>query len=683
MESSTVMKLFNFDWEVIVRLAGIWNGLREEERWSFSKILHHGSSSFYKGNLKCDSGVLIRASLLKRLEKNPDMLRFTPDGDILGRMLKDLDRIESPLGDAGGPESMTEYVHELLSMRERKELLNSPDGRMKSWEVSRQLARQSVSPEWVKNFMKAENSSDWRNGAVFQEEHPLFPGGNTFAILQKIVGELDTAGGTLKLDELVNKLGDCTRGIPAAALRKAIGVLLIFLKLDMAFRLCVGILPGIHKKLHWTPPELPDGFSHESMKVCTQVLEDMTVFLLEATAAPIQTRKNDGSIFSKAMDNLSKALQPMDSMFARIVKDDRENRVRYTRNVLLRMGYLEEARSEEKRHILRTTDRGREWVALGRSERLRAVLQWISDFMNGRKMPPSGYVDDRVYLGGFPDFSPYVFIRYTKTLDVRSEILKAYSILADRDCVWVNQLFEYLSHADNPLLSYMERNNAALYGPDGYYMGTAMSDDQVVEEWLSSLNMFFFNVLMPLGCVSCMVNEEGRIAVRLTDPGRYLMGLLDDFSMGDDEKADIVIQPDFSVVFMSPSPGAEAVIAPLAERTGRGMGEIFRINGEKVIKAAASGITSERILSDLENLSDRKLPENVSHQIEEWCGRCRRIRKESVVLIRCPDSETALRVKSVGKSKVEQLTDTLLAVSDRRNMKTLTRTLREKGITFE
>ncbi|NOQ22065.1 MAG: hypothetical protein GQ565_05370 [Candidatus Aegiribacteria sp.] len=683
MESSTGMKLFNIDWEVIVRLAAIWNGLRDEERWSFSNILHHGSSSFYKGNLKSDAGVLIRVGLLKRVEKNPDMLRLTPDGDILRRMLKDLDKIESPLGDAGAPESMTEYVHELLSMRERKELLNSPDGRMKSWEVSRQLAGQSVSPAWVKSFLKAENSQDWRNGAVSQEEHPLFPGGDTFAIVQKIVCELDTAGGTLKLDELVNKLGDCTRGMPAAALRKAIGVLLIFMKLDMALRLCVGILPGIYKKLHWTPPEFPDDFSQESMKVCTQVLEDMTVILVEATSVPIQTRKNDGAIFSRTMDHLSEALQPMDSMFARIVIDDRENRVRYTRNILLRTGYLEEADSEEGRHILRTTDRGREWVVLRRRERLRAVLQWINDFMNKRKMPSSGYSNNRVYLGGFPDYSPYVFKGYYKTLDVRSEILKAFSILDERDCVWVGQLFEYLSHDDNPLLSYMEQNNAALYRPDGYYMGVTMSDDEVVEEWVSSLKQFFFNVLMPLGCISCMVSEEGRIAVRLTEAGRFLTGLRDDFNMVSDEKADIVIQPDFSVVFMSPSPGAEAVIAPLAERTGRGAGEIFRINAEKVIKAAVSGITSERILSDLENLSDRKLPENVRHQIEEWCGRCRRIQKKSVVLIRCPDAETALRVKSAGKSKVEQLTDTILAVSDRRNMKTLTRILREEGITFE
>ncbi|MGM0628018.1 MAG: helicase-associated domain-containing protein, partial [Candidatus Fermentibacterota bacterium] len=144
-----------------------------------------------------------------------------------------------------------------------------------------------------------------------------------------------------------------------------------------------------------------------------------------------------------------------------------------------------------------------------------------------------------------------------------------------------------------------------------------------------------------------------------------------------------VVQPDFSVVFMAPSPGAEVVLSQFAERTGREVGAVFRITEEGVMRAASAGIGPKSILSELEALSQRKVPENVVRQIEQWCGRCRRIGRKSVILIRCPDAETALRVKSAGKGKLERLNDTDLALADRKALKTITRKLREKGITFE
>ena len=67
----------------------------------------------------------------------------------------------------------------------------------------------------------------------------------------------------------------------------------------------------------------------------------------------------------------------------------------------------------------------------------------------------------------------------------------------------------------------------------------------------------------------------------------------------------------------------------------------------------------------------------------EWYGRCRKICRDSVVLIRCPDAETALRVKSAGRGKLERLNETDLALADRKALKTITRRLRKKGITFE
>ena len=107
------------------RVVGRWKGLSEEERWCFWEIMQQAPSSFSRLDLECDADILVGAGLLQFLKKKPEMLRLTPDGDNLRRLLNDLDKLMTPLDGAKGIEQMTDYVRSLLSMDERRKLIES------------------------------------------------------------------------------------------------------------------------------------------------------------------------------------------------------------------------------------------------------------------------------------------------------------------------------------------------------------------------------------------------------------------------------------------------------------------------------------------------------------------------------------------------------------------------------
>ena len=66
--------------------------------------------------------------------------------------------------------------------------------------------------------------------------------------------------------------------------------------------------------------------------------------------------------------------------------------------------------------------------------------------------------------------------------------------------------------------------------------------------------------------------------------------------------------------------------------------------------------------------------------LQAYFGQCRTVDVSSTVLIRCPDRETALKVRSVGGRKLRPLTDTILELADGSYQRTLERKLRQNGI---
>lgn len=148
---------------------------------------------------------------------------------------------------------------------------------------------------------------------------------------------------------------------------------------------------------------------------------------------------------------------------------------------------------------------------------------------------------------------------------------------------------------------------------------------------------------------------------------------------------DIIVQPNFEIVFTAANPSAEGELMRYAERTGHGLGigTLFRITRASVLLALNSGMEADQILESLQRLASKKLPANVVAQIRDWGKSFRRVAVKNISIIRCPDADTALRVHALFPKKTEYITDTILQINSQKDLAPIKKKLHQNGIGIE
>jgi hypothetical protein len=125
-------------------------------------------------------------------------------------------------------------------------------------------------------------------------------------------------------------------------------------------------------------------------------------------------------------------------------------------------------------------------------------------------------------------------------------------------------------------------------------------------------------------------------------------------------------------------------IGRFAERTGTGVGALFRITRASTLRAAEQGVTARDVLETLGAASVRDVPANVARQIDDWMDAARKVRLRPAVLVECPDAETALRIEGLARGQVTKLGPALLRLDAAGKARAaLLKRLREKGIFVE
>jgi hypothetical protein len=134
------------------------------------------------------------------------------------------------------------------------------------------------------------------------------------------------------------------------------------------------------------------------------------------------------------------------------------------------------------------------------------------------------------------------------------------------------------------------------------------------------------------------------------------------------------------VVFTAANPFAEGELTRYAERIGHGVGTLFKITRESILLALNSGMNDSRILESLGQISSKKLPRNVTAQIQDWSKSFRCITLKNITVIDCGDPETALRIRALFPQKTTPITATLLEITGEKNLTPFKKKLRENGI---
>ncbi len=236
----------------------------------------------------------------------------------------------------------------------------------------------------------------------------------------------------------------------------------------------------------------------------------------------------------------------------------------------------------------------------------------------------------------------------------------------------------YETRVHNPLASGRKSSRRVVVG---YKYLSGASEEELERAWYEVLCEALLGKLMLLGAVEVGVTADNQITAAATEVGRYLFGLAKDFSLESAESAKpIVVQPNFEIVFMAPSPLAEAELSGFTERQGKHVGAVLKITKRSIWTAAAAGIAAEQVVEALARHSSVALPGNVEREIRGWMAQCRRASLRSAILIHCPDSDTASRALSADRNRLTKLSDTVLELTDTHYRSKLVKKLREAGI---
>jgi len=667
------MRLLDIDWPRFFSTLSLYQTLPAGARHLLAESIQPSAPASFETlgawrNALIDSGFLVSGPKNKNARVDSKFQEFS-------RALRSFHR--SRIFQAPSRESFSEYVNEHLSGDEIRWLPGDPNANYYAYHNSgmERLFALTASGEWLLDFLAAQDTQ-WETAHQNRGTLQYFREAEILEATQDLVNILIEAGEPVALSDLAALLADspseATPNMVAAAVGAGIRYLLFFPALaGEALEPVIGVWPGAARRLNAAAQEPPSPVSVAESFSAVFLVDDMTAILSQAAIDPLRLRSGDGLIFEARKREIVATLGSLPEFMERVSSWAPEERFSLAIIFLDRYDFLAAKQENRGGFRLCVTESGAAWLDLGAKERLKAILNGLRD---APKRSSSNFDDHAITLiPGTEDFS------YAGNLaKVSSPALAAYAGTRADEFVRMREFVAYHTTTENPLPAILRGRNAGIYYQGRHYV--APSPDETERIWESLLSTFFRQRLLPLGGVKVGEDAAGELCFALTSAGRYLLGAAEDFEIGADVAGQIVVQPNFDVVFLAPSGKAESEIARFAERKGRHLGTLFRITKASIQTAAAAGFTRERVLQALQEHGTSALPKNVEREITGWFRQYREVAVRHAMLIHCPDEETATRVLGAAGKHVTRLSPTMLELHSAKPNPALLRKLREAGI---
>ncbi len=390
------------------------------------------------------------------------------------------------------------------------------------------------------------------------------------------------------------------------------------------------------------------------------IIEDLVLLLHECTLEPPRVKADRFELFARSAKQLEERLLPLPSWLARegTIWEADQRVVASTRRGL-RLGLVGVAGTPGKDQRMVPSELGAQF--LGWTDRER--LSWLIESMRSHQNGPRYEEDDEAFLARAEGESPPGVALIPEEarsphfwgVEMLDPALAAFSSAATDSFQLLGPFLERRVIEDNPYRSKVSRRYSWI------------TEEDADQAWLAGLSVFFFNRLVGLGAVSVGESPLG-YCFRLTTVGRYLFGHVDDFDLGElAEEANVIVQPNLELVFLSPSASARLACGAFAEATsalerGDSVGTLYRLTRSSVQRAAAAGLDADRVLATLRGLSPQDIPANVEAQIRAWLGAVRWARSRRPLILEVDDGETAARVVAAVGSEARLLSETVVEV---------------------
>jgi hypothetical protein len=575
---------------------------------------------------------------------------------------------------------LTRYLEEHFTSEETYALGGAGRfGYAYGWVDRQRLAQEIAATDWVDGFLalrsKAEGK-EWEEQRYRVGDRALLIGGDTFETTQRIVERLVPH----PFGALLREVADLAAGAPFRTLGRSVHAALRYTLgfgfLDPAtLEPRIGLWPPVAARLSQPPLEAPRAVDAVETFHAAVLMEDMTAVLVAAAGEPLRLRGNDYQIFARQQQAIAARLVAIPAWVLHELELEADERITLAADQL-RIAKLAKVAGSEGRDLrLEASKRGTRWLALSDRERLASLL---NPLRNSTDRNPSRWRSSEE-AGFFP--AAFGFELSATEHDLRSAVNEAFLSLPLTGFVPLQEFLDYHSRERNPFLG-EKTSKPSPRLVSLYTSWQPTTRDGWERLWRASLQMFVHARLVALGGVRLGRAADGRLCFQLTEIGRYLLGAVDEFDYGHDVEGEVIVQPNFEVVFLARSPQLEAQLARIAARVGAGPGVMFRITRESILAAAEAGLGLDLVLRQLQQASSRDLPANVERQIRDWYAGVRRVNVRRALLIHCPDAETAARVRASAGNGLHPLTDTVLELdeADAQARKALLRKLRKVGV---
>lgn len=640
------MKLFDVPWLDVLTQLPHWNALPPDARRVLLSELH--MNGYIVGSTFGAHRDVIATSGIAHFEAERNRFSLTNQHRPFVKVLRAASRIR--MFDNPSPQILTGYLEEHFTQVEIESLGGRHTRGFYGAVTRAGLASRVAYSDWPGDLLAA--TTDARLLAWAEARGATVATGVTLPRLRALRDLLELlrhdADG-LPLRELAVRFKQLE--LPALADTIHLGLATVVLFVGMRghdLELMIGLWPEAVRELNRPPTERPHVVTPIETFTLAVLMEDMTAVLAAISAAPVRVRTDDLSVFARTRVAIEAQLVTVPPWVTPVAFSPLLTRVDAAARELTDRGMVELHELQGHPHLVRTAS-GAAWLARSSVQRLRALIDPLR--RSTEVNPPSQY-EPSSRVGFFSFALPY--FQVPGKLRTRDAITRTWLELPD-GFVSLESVIEYATREANP---FTKLSGPALHDVQHVmHFGGGEPRAQYNALWRNALARFLIDRLVAFGGAELGRLGADDIAVRLTDVGRYLLGAADDFEYGSADIADVVVQPNFDIVFLGVAPSVEASLARLADRIGRAPGLVFRITRASVLRAAESGLSADDLIAALTAASSKPLPTNVRREIAGWLASVRRATLRAIEVITCDSSASADRVAELLGNKAMRLSE--------------------------